>query len=79
MHAGLDQILAEPHQHIGLYPAGGIDGGDEIWKNAMEILTTQLYPRFATNVRAGSVVPAAADPSLFLIGSNCQTFSSPGA
>src|SRR5206468_2098222 len=35
--AGLDQIVAEPPEHVGLDLAGGVDGRNQIGKHAVEI------------------------------------------
>jgi len=37
MHAGSNEIVAEPGQHAFADVAGRIDGRDEIGKNAVEI------------------------------------------
>ena len=37
VHAGLDEIVAQPRQHVGSNLAGRIDGRDEIGKDAVEI------------------------------------------
>ena len=37
MHAGLDEVVAEPAEHARAHLAVGIDGRDEIGKDAVEI------------------------------------------
>jgi hypothetical protein len=37
VHAGLDQIVTEPAEHIGADLPRGVDGRDQIGKDAVEI------------------------------------------
>ena len=45
MHAGLDQIVAELAEHIGLDAARRVDGRDEIGKDAVEVGHSDVNPR----------------------------------